>query len=257
MDDGRWDDFAVNATLAGLKKRNEQAVRTIARYARNHVGFDIFIGLAGTFIPFGGLAALTSSILAQYPLVYEPMSRELAHIYTAKPDQITRAATISTAMLGAAGDIAAAIGIEFLQEIAGDLLTEMGLATAAASLPFVGGIAGMMADAVIASTLTWRVGTMIAIYYQNGGAWYTDRKTTFDKAKDMVGGYSAQTDQRFDLGDIPKHIPSIREKHIRAMIECIETMRLAGSDNAQIIAALKAKGFPEDCIFEAMRRSKG
>jgi uncharacterized protein (DUF697 family) len=256
MDAGHLDDFSVNTTLAGLKERNAEAAKIIAQYARQHRNFDIVVGIVGTFIPFGGLAALVSSVLAQYPLIYEPMSRDLARIYTAQPDQITGFVTSSAALIGGVGDITVEIGREFLQEITWDLLSEMGFAAAASAIPIVGGIAGAAADAIIASTLTWRVGTLISIYYQNGGAWCGDRKASFAKAKDIVGEYSAQTDRRVDLSVIPTKIPSIHEKHIKAMLAFIDTMRMVVTDDAQIIAALKAKGFPEDLISEAIRRSK-
>jgi uncharacterized protein (DUF697 family) len=52
--------------------------------------------------------------------------------------------------------------------------------------PFVGGLVGAALDYVIATAMTWRVGTMVAIYYQNGGKWVGDRKHTLELAKDMT-----------------------------------------------------------------------
>jgi hypothetical protein len=95
------------------------------------------IGLVG-LIPIPGIAtvALISAMLAQAPLIYGPMTRELAVLYNASPDSQTSKMVMETVELGALADV----GVEFLKEIASDLSSEAAAGLALTAIPFLGGI---------------------------------------------------------------------------------------------------------------------
>ena len=71
--------------------------------------------------------------------------------------------------------LAAEFGMEFLKEIATDLLVEGGFGFLLSALPVVGIAASAALDMSIAATMTWRVGTMTSIYFQNGHRWVENR----------------------------------------------------------------------------------
>lgn len=169
-----------------LEQRNKAAHQVITSYAVKHAAMDVGIGLAGLIpIPGAATAALISAILAQAPLVYRPMTRELATIYNSSPDAHTDKMVTETVEMGALADV----GVEFIKEIATDLISEAAAGLALTAIPFVGGLLAAGLDATIAATLTWRVGTMIAAYYQNGGEWIKSRKNTYSVASETVGSF--------------------------------------------------------------------
>jgi uncharacterized protein (DUF697 family) len=173
-------------TLTQLEERNRIAKATIERYVRKHRKIDVAIGAAGFF----GLAipALALAIAAQSEVIYKPLARDLSGIYNSDMDEMARGIVTSNLIFTGAADIANEFGTEFIASIASELITEAGLGTMAGFIPFVGGLVGAALDYVIATVMTWRVGTMVAIYYQNGGKWVGDRKHTLELAKEITGG---------------------------------------------------------------------
>src|SRR3974390_1248160 len=132
---------------------------TIKKYSNRHAALDVGIGAAGFF----GLAvpALIAAIAAQAPLIYQPLARELEQIYNASSDEETRAIIRENVVVGGLADIAGEFSTEFIASIATELLTEAGLGAAASFIPFIGGLVGAALDYIIATALTWRVGTMV------------------------------------------------------------------------------------------------
>lgn len=238
----------------GLEDRNQAAQRMITSYAKKHAAMDVGIGLAGLLpIPGAATAALIGAIAAQAPVIYEPMARELAAIYNSAPDSQTRKMVIETVEVGALADV----GVEFLKEIATEIISEIAAGAVLTAIPFLGGIAAAILDATIAATLTWRVGTMVAAYYQNGGAWIQNRKHTYELASRAVNGFSAQTDHRANLNDFARKDKTISEKHLNFAMVMVEMMKCAALTRDQIRSALEAKQIPSWLIDRALSRTFG
>jgi len=249
-------------TLSQLQKRNEWARQAIRKYSNRHALMDVAIGSAGFF----GFAvpALVAAIAAQAPLIYQPLARELEQIYNATADEETQAIIHENVVIGGIADIAGEFSTEFLASIATDLLAEAGLGTAAALIPFVGGVVGAALDYVIATAMTWRVGTMVSIYYQNGGRWVGNRKHTFELAKNITGGIgfgladlasrftsSKRPDMDVDFNEIPQRIPEVFETQVRNLGPVISMlMQLGGSKVVRDI--LISRGVPPMVIDAAL-----
>jgi hypothetical protein len=173
----------TNAQLAPLlnpvsKRADVQAL--IESYAQRHIWMDVGIGLAGFIpIPGAGLASMIGAIAAQAPLIYQPMAQEISLIY-GRGVQDVEGEVIKGAVMGGALDVAADIGVEFFKDIATELLTEHGLGAILAAIPIVGGAIGIGLDVIIARKMTYRVGYMVALYYENGGNWIGSRKETYE-----------------------------------------------------------------------------
>jgi hypothetical protein len=250
-------------TISQLENRNRIARDTIKKYADRHAAMDIAIGAAGFF----GFAvpALIAAIAAQSPIIYQPLARELEQVYNASAYEETRAIIRENVVVGGLADIAGEFSTEFVASIATELLTEAGLGTAASFIPFVGGLIGAALDYVIATAMTWRVGTMVSIYYQNGGKWVGSRKHTFELAKDITGGIefglsdlvsrfssASRPTMDVDLNDISRHIPEVFETQVRNIKTIIPIlMQMGGTE--QVRQALISRGVPVPVIDAALR----
>ena len=222
-----------------LEERNRIASEFIRGYANKHAAMDVVVGLVG-LIPGLSIPALAGSIAAQSPIIYQPLARDLAKIYMAQPGELEAAkadvvgrVSVQTGVC----DVAADFGTEFMMKIANELLMEAGFGVMGAMfIPVIGGAVGAALDYLIATQMTWRVGTMVSIYFQNGGKWVGDRKRTFELAKEMTGsmhvGVSDVLDGKFkdhtprvDLNDIRKDVPSVRENVLKNLREMVSMMR--------------------------------
>jgi uncharacterized protein (DUF697 family) len=238
------------------------AKQLIKEYASLHAKMDVLIGAAGFF----GLAipALIGAILLQAPVIYRPLARKLEKVYNATADEETQAIIIENVVIGGIADIAGEFSTEFLMSIAADLLSEAGLGVAAGFIPVVGGVAGGMLDYIIATGMTWRVGTMVAIYYQNGGRWVGNRKHTLELANEIIGGLgfgvkdlaarftpSERPDVNVDLNQIPQRVPEVFETQVRNLRPVISMlMQLGGSGKVREI--LVSRGVPPMVIDAAL-----
>lgn len=255
------DSRALN-TLSSMEQRNAQAKDAIRHYAKLHAGIDVLIGTAGFF----GLAvpALIAAIAAQAPVIYRPLARELEEIYNREADAETGAIIRENVIIGGLADIAGEFSTEFLASIAGELLTEAGLGGLASFIPIVGGIIGAGLDYVIATAMTWRVGVMVSIYYQNGGKWVGDRKHTYEIAKGITGGLGfgvrdlvskfsggVKPEMDVDLNSIPRSVPEVRETQIKAAKQILG-MLLQMGNSAQARNVLRSRGFPDFIIDAAL-----
>lgn len=255
-------------TLMRLADRNERAQEIVQNYARLHAGMDIAVGIAG-LLPGAAIPAIIAAISAQSPLIYQPMARDLAAIYTIDDESlgdtigqvrgIVKRGAFETGVL----DIASEFGQEFMMQIGHELLTEVGLGVLGSlCIPVLGGAIGAALDYLIANMMTWRVGTMVSIYYQNGGEWLVSRHTTYEQAKNLTGGLATsvgeildakkrQRNVRVDLDSLRSQIPQVCEAQVRAVKGIIDMMRGAMS-NDQIREALSSKGIPVDIIQKAL-----
>lgn len=258
----------LTTTLMRLGDRNERAQKIVQDYARLHAGMDIAVGLAG-LLPGAAVPALVAAIAAQSPLIYQPMARDLSAIYTIDEESlddtieqvrgIVKRGAFQTGFL----DIASEFGQEFLIQISHELLAEAGLGVLGSlCIPVLGGAVGAALDYLIANMMTWRVGTMVSIYYQNGGAWLVSRHATYEQAKDLTGGLASsvgeildakkrQRNVRVDLDSLRSRIPQVGDGQVRSVKHIIDMMSDAMS-NEQIRAALSGKGIPVDIIEKAL-----
>jgi hypothetical protein len=249
-------NFGIPDYLLKLKERNRLSSKVIARYAKKHAHMDVGIGLAG-FIPIPGaaLAALVASLVAQIPYIYRPMIIKLAEIYSAPPAMLTSQIVTANVVIEAGLQfVNTEVTSEVLQEIIFEAVQNASLGAVASMIPLVGGIAAATLDAVIAATLTWRVGTMTVAYYLNNSAWLRgSREETYETAKELVGGLSAKTVDRVDLGEVIR-LKEVREKAIQAIRNTIAALRHAmhSITNAQIREALLKMAVPADLIDDAL-----
>lgn len=261
----------IATTLMRLGDRNERARGIIQDYARLHVGMDIAVGIAG-LLPGAAIPAIIAAITAQSPLIYQPMARDLGAIYTIDEGSvgdsieqvrgIVKRGAFETGIL----DIASEFGQEFMMQIGHELLTEVGLGVLGSlCIPVLGGAVGAALDYLIANMMTWRVGTMVSIYYQNGGEWLASRHATYEQAKNLTGGLATSVGEildakrrsrniRVDLDSLRSQIPQVGEAQVRAVKGIIDMMRDAMS-NDQIREALSRKGIPVDIIQKALSMS--
>jgi hypothetical protein len=238
-------------TVLGLDIRNKEAEKIIAQYAKNHRWLDVAVGAAGTLVPVPGaaLVAMVACIAAQGPLFYKPMADKLAKVYLGSIDHHTNRLVIEGVFEGAGLDIANEFNAQFFAEIAGELVSELGWGGAVAMVPFIGGIAGAALDALVATTMTWRVGTMISVYFQNGGQWLGSRRETFEVAKDFVGPLSAKAENRVDLNEIGKKNSQVMQHQLNTLKSVvIDPLLEVGASKEQILASLRKRGINEDMI---------
>jgi uncharacterized protein (DUF697 family) len=222
--------------------------------------------LAG-LIPIPGAAsvALVAAIGAQSDLIYKPLARELAVVYNSDVDEKTRQIVNDNLLFNGAADIANEFGAEFMMSIFSELITEAGLGATFGLIPIVGGLIGAALDYVIATAMTWRVGTMVAIYYQNGGKWVGDRKRTLELAKEMTGGVkfgmkdlmarftrNNRQDLNVNLNSIPTKIPEVFGSQVRSLRPFVD-MLLKAANSDFVRSQLRAQGFPPSIIDEVLK----
>lgn len=263
--DARFDPTApLHTTLRSLCDRNLRAQDVIEGYARRHATLDVAVGLVG-LIPGMAIPALVLAIVAQGRIVYRPMARDLAEVYVSDLDKstanIASRGMIDTAML----DIASEFGTEFIMEIGHEIVMEAGLGVLGSlCVPVLGGFLGAALDYLIANTMTWRVGTMVSMYFQNGSTWVDSRQKTYERATQLTGGIGHSVVEilrakeerktaRVDLSEIPSQVPEIEESQMRALKPLIQMMRPA-MGRQQIQQALAGQGIPAPTIEKALAR---
>jgi uncharacterized protein (DUF697 family) len=243
-----------------LPLRNQFAAATIQRYATVHALADAGLGLFG-FIPVPGAAALSivAALSVQVPM-YQSMARDLSCIYMTPHDEISRGIVcggiVVDSVLTVSDFLIDQVGAAFLQDVAPELLSEMGIGFAASFIPFFGGLISTGLDVAIAATMTWRVGTMLCIYFHNGNQWINGRRRdTYERAREMTGGLSPVIDARVDLGDITRENEEPRRYQARQLARYIKRLRAVRADlmDDEIRTELRKEGVPEEVIEEAIR----
>ena len=255
------DSIALN-TLSSLELRNKRAKEVIRDFAGMHAAMDVAIGAAG-FFGFA-IPALIAAIAAQGPVIYRPLARKLEQVYNCEADAETGAIIRENIMIGGLADIASEFSTEFITSIAGELIAEAGLGGIASFIPIVGGLVGAALDYVIATAMTWRVGVMVSIYYQNGGRWVGDRKHTYELAKEMTGGLgfgvkdllskfssAHKPELDVDLDQIPRRVPDVFQTQVQA-IKPMLAMLLQACNSEQARKILRARGIPDPVITAAL-----
>jgi uncharacterized protein (DUF697 family) len=241
MKDSTFDDPTMMVPLR-LEERNRIAQQVIDIYAVRHGAMDVGVGLIG-LLPGAAIPALMTAIALQAPTIYQPMARKLSRVYMASPEELEYAQDnqVLDGIIANAGlDLVAEFGIEFLKEVAGEIVAELGFGAVLTFIPFFGAIAAGALDYAVATTMTRRVGKMCSIYFQNGAAWVGSKRETYELAKETTG----------DL-NVVRQIGKVRRvmiKNIRAMVEMLRN----ALDIEQIRRILKEKGIPDDLLEEAL-----
>lgn len=149
---------------------------------------------------------------------------------------------------------------EFMSEIFSELMHEIGVGFVVSAIPIIGGFAAIGLDAALAATMTWRVGTMVSIYYQNGQRWVKDRHSTYEIGKGLVGGLSPIIAERFDLNSIRNRVPEVNETQVRELLRFVWKLHDRVSkkgftlEDDDIRDSFKDQKIPKDLLDEVIRR---
>lgn len=274
------ETLGTATVISHLDERNALAEEVIARYAIRHAKLDGSTGFAAGLspIPFTGAAVLAGQLYYQFAHTYPQMTQELAAIYNASPDQWTKrtagkylaaegvAEALVQAMVGevaihVGADVGSQVGADFFQEVAWDLFREGGAGVAASQIPFVGAFFGGAADVLLAVTMTWRVGGLVAVHFINGGWVNGSRKETYKAVKSVVK-LSPETRRRV-LPDLRRAIPEVLERLVEYTVSQIKLMMRFTSERARIREELirtdgpGAPAIPSDIVDEAIKRVSG
>jgi len=254
------------SVLYNLSDKNAQAEKIIKDYAARHGAMDIGVGII-SLAPGAAIPAIIGAIALQSNVIYKPMAQEIAGVYLRDTDFYTdRLGNIaSVATVGM--EFAQEFAIEFLTEHAQELLTEAGLGVVASCIPFAGAVIGATLDYLIAQMMTWRVGTMTSIYFQNGGQWIGNRKSTMCIAKELTGGLHVSVKEilahrtrvqeeaknvRVDLDSIPGRVSEVRQSAVRSIIPLLKGFA-EKLPRASVRESLIAVGIPVIIVDAAMR----
>jgi hypothetical protein len=218
--------------LYNVGDKNAQAQQIIKNYAQKHAIMDIGVG-AISLIPGAGIPAIIGAIALQSEAIYKPMAAELAAVYLKETDAYTDRLGNIASLATVGMEFAQEFALEFLAEHAQELIMEAGLGALATLIPFAGAVVGATLDYLIAQMMTWRVGTMTSIYFQNGSEWVGNRKSTMLIAKELTGGLDVSVSQlmsntarsrdvRVDLDEIPTRVPQVKESAIRNILPLLK-----------------------------------
>ena len=243
-----------------IPDRNRLATRMIEDSATAHAIADGGIGMLGFLpIPGAGTASIIATMALQYP-VYQSLARKMADVYESPYDSIARGIVLRGVVEGSAIDLGVALmdelGLDFLQEIGWETVAEGGIGYFASFVPFFGGFVSVGLDVAIAATMTWRVGTMISIYYQNGGAWVKSRRHTYDVAKGLTGDLSPTIKDRVDLNEVPTKVREVREYQIGELMQIVRELLYVAPklDNSMIREILLRKEVRPELADEIIDR---
>lgn len=222
--------------LYHIADKNTLAREIVRDYAAKHAAMDVGVGLV-SLLPGAGIPAIIAAIALQSSVIYKPMAQELARVYLRETDAYTdRLGNIASGATVAL-EFGQEFATEFLAEQAMELLTEAGLGAAATIIPLAGAAVGALLDCLIAQMMTWRVGTMTAIYFQNGAAWVGNRQGTMEIAKGLTGGLhvglkdllsssgrdnARAKEVRVDFDQIPSVVPEVRHSSVKTIVTLIK-----------------------------------
>ncbi len=239
--------------LLGASEKERDVEALILSYATGHAAMDVGIGLLGFIpIPGAGLAATVAAIGIQSPAIYKPMAKEIASIYGRNPDRIAGREVERAQTTGAIQDAAVFFGVEFFEEIARELLHELGVGLGLSIIPIVGGFVGIALDIKIAWTLTWRVGLMLALYHENGGKWIKSRKHTYELAKKFVKAGTKDDSPQPRVADFVKSVSEVGNNQGAAVSMLAETLIETGLSKGDVARKLREKGVSSELIARVM-----
>lgn len=251
--------------LYHIDDKNSRAQQIVREYAKLHGVMDVGVGLV-SLLPGAGIPAIISAIALQSSMIYKPMARDLAAVYLRETDSYTDHLGNIASGTTVALEFGQEFATEFLLEHAKELLTEAGLGMAATAIPFAGAAAGATLDWLIAQMMTWRVGTMTAIYFQNGAAWIGNRKSTMEVAKRLTGGLHVGVRElmsesgrervrakevRVDFDRIPNDVPQVKQSSAQTLVTLIKGFA-DKLPRPAVKASLLQMGLPDSMVDAAL-----
>lgn len=245
----------TGAALAALVNRTAKRTDVealIADYVRRHQNMDVWIGLAGFApIPGAGLASMVAAVAVQAPIVYQPMAKDIAAIYGRMPDGTTLWEVGRGGVGGGLLDIAADFGVEFFKEIGMELVQEAGLGGLLSIIPIVGGAVSIVLDRIIAKKMTWRVGMMIALYYENGCKWVGSRKATYELVSRRLRGKAAEQPT---IEQVVKGASTVTHEQEASVTILAQMLLDTGVSKEEVRERLCARGVDPTLVDAVMKR---
>ena len=162
-----------------LEACNARAASIINRYAEIHRRMNMSVVLA-SLLPGATIPAMIAATALPALAIYQPMARELAHLYLGTPGSPP-----SPALKMAAHQFAAEFNPASATRMTGGLVSGMGMQAVSNFLPLATTCVSASLDFASSVKLTRRIGAMMSIYFQNGGQWVVSKLATFELAKDV------------------------------------------------------------------------
>lgn len=240
--------------LQGITDKRLEVERLIESYATGAAVLNVGINLAGFIpVPGAGVAAMAAAIVAQAPAVYQPMSREIAAIYQRRPGRAT-AGIVSGGAVEAGLQLAIVdIGTAFLQEIAMDIIQDIGFGAILAAIPLLGGFVASALDARIGHQMAWRVGYTVALYHENSGEWVGgSRAETYRYVKQAFADARRQGKSKPGIPDLANPKTPIGRRQQQTLHAMAAMLLEAGLTKADVRERLLAKGFEASVIDGAL-----
>jgi hypothetical protein len=281
-----WSEMPLNYVyvLDHFETRNRLAEQVITNYAQMTATKNIIVGLERTLVPFRGTEARIGSLSAESLLVYHPMIKDLAKIYTVPSDIFTQKDFGLDSILDAALNSANECSINFLlsefdKEFFGEflktILEEMRSEYSASAVRLAAAIYSTFSKTkirpigpskpsidkwrpLVAATLTWRVGVTVALYFFNGQEWLEGLKQP-NRLGPLLQGRSGNIFALYypkEYQDCPKEYRAMWEKNVKGMIQIIHSVKRVHSSLStnEIGSLLKENGYPEGTLAEALKR---
>jgi hypothetical protein len=278
-----WSELPLKYVyvLDHFERRNQLAKQVIVNYAQMAATKNITVGLGKALVPFRGTDTRIGSLSAESLLVYHPMIKDLAKIYTASSDILIQKDIDVDSILDAAVDLANEYSINFLlsefdKEFFGEflkmLLEERRSEVSASAIHVATTVYSLFSKTKIkpvppqrpmddAATLTWRVGVTVALYFFNGQEWLQDLKQP-NRLGPLLPNQKDWPDKVFALyypkeyRDCPKEYRAMWEKNVKGLIHIIHSVKRVhpSLSTNEISSLLKENGYPEGTLAEALKR---
>lgn len=272
--------FQMNSTSL-MEERNKRVDEIIRRYATRNTWINVLAGVPG-FIPIpivnvaGSIAGCVAAIWAQKPVIFEPMIEEIAQVYLLPPEAIAGTENIikQNARLGAYGLTTNLVGKVVVEQVLLKKLTEKIISDLMkkqlirkllmsllpklteqmlieALVPIIGGVAAMTAGGVIGYNITWRVGSMTAAYFLNGGWLGGSPQATDEILKPYTKGLQPLGG---NVNTIPQ-IPAVQENIVTLYLKYItEIWETIGITPAQALALLAKRQLSPELDKKILQR---
>jgi len=278
-----WSELPLKYVyvLDHFERRNRLAEQVIVKSAQMAATKNIMVGLKNALVPFRGTEARIVSLSAESLLVYHPMIKDLAKIYTAPSDIFTQKDLDMDSILDAAVDFANEYSINFLlsefdKEFFGEFLktlleerrSEVSASAVQAAMSLYSLFSKTKMQPMLpkrpiddAATLTWRVGVTVALYFFNGREWLKGLKqpNRHGPLLQYQGDWSGKIFVLYypkEYRDCPEEYRAMWEKNVKGMIHIIHSVKRVhpSLSTNEIGSLLKENGYPEGTLAEALKR---
>ena len=208
------------------------------------------------------MAVALGQLAHQAKVLYPALATDLAAIYASPPDafeklltethqdekRFRQAASTVLQSFDEAAQVAVALhgefNSQFLQDVALDLAGENAPGLLGAAIPFVGALLGGGLDALIAVTMTWRVGAMMSIHVQNGG-FVGSRKETWNIVRRGLVRRNMEISRPGLLTRLREEVPQVKQTLIRTTQEAVAELQSLGLTKQDAIKMLTQSHGPQ------------